>query len=78
MKTPLDSLRKINPAIKALLFDSIGRLRASDRLIAALMELSARESCGKIKRRRAPIKSINPKRLSKPNHLSLLKIAFRA
>jgi hypothetical protein len=54
MKTPLDSLCKINPAIKALLFDSIGGLRASDKLISAQMELSAKESCGEIKRRRAP------------------------
>ncbi|MDR0746805.1 MAG: hypothetical protein LBE89_02805 [Helicobacteraceae bacterium] len=54
MKTPLDSLCKINPAIKALHFDSIGGLRASGKLIAALMEFSAKEPCGEIKRRRAP------------------------
>jgi nitrogenase molybdenum-iron protein NifN len=53
MKTPLDALRAINPAINALPFDSIGGLIASDGLIAALMKLSGREPSAKIKRWRS-------------------------
>jgi nitrogenase molybdenum-iron protein NifN len=53
MKAPLDALGGINPNIKRLSFGSLGGLRASDKLIAALMELSGREPSAKIKRWRS-------------------------
>jgi nitrogenase molybdenum-iron protein NifN len=53
MKTPLDALRKINPRVKPLHFASIGGLRKSDALIAALMKLSGKDPSDKIKRWRS-------------------------
>ncbi|MDR2034087.1 MAG: nitrogenase iron-molybdenum cofactor biosynthesis protein NifN, partial [Helicobacteraceae bacterium] len=53
MKVALDCLRKINPKIKTFLFEHIGGLRANDRLISTLMELSGKEPSAKIKRWRS-------------------------